>query len=205
LHTIRWIVALFIGAVMVLGACEAAPPTAPSFSHGQCLARATFVDPAESEYCLPFPQGMSTQGRSHRTRFAYDFGCDLGDDVLAAREGVIEEVIEHWTDDDREGGHENRVLIRHADGTVAFYAHFQHQSIPVAVGDLVTTGQLIGSCGATGEESRIPHVHFEVFENAPFVWDQGIPVNFRNAEGILDARGGLEYGGTYAVGSCGRD
>jgi murein DD-endopeptidase MepM/ murein hydrolase activator NlpD len=93
-------------------------------------------------------------------------------------------------------------MIRHADGTVAFYAHFQHQSIPVEAGDVVTRGQLIGGCGATGEESRIAHVHFEVFEIAAFEWDRGVPVNFRNAQGLLDARGGLAVNETYAALSC---
>lgn len=175
-----------------------------------CLARAVFGEPAHSNYCLPFPAGTATtvlqaycspEGRSHHGRFAYDFGCDMGDEILAAQDGVVFIEGDEWPDDDPTSGHENRVLIRQTDGTMAFYAHFQQSSIPVQAGDNVTTAQLIGRCGSSGTPS-VPHLHFEVFESAAYDWNHGVPVNFRNAGGTLDARGGLAVDQRYETGPC---
>lgn len=193
--------------------CDDGPlPTAPEpvRTSDSCPARAVFAEPAHSNYCLPFPLGTSVpvlqsycspEGWSHQGRFAYDFGCDMGDEILAAQDGVVFTVGDEWPDDDPTSGHENRVLIRQADGTMAFYAHFQQSSIPVHAGDNVTTGQLIGRCGSSGTPS-VPHLHFEVFESAAYDWDHGVPVNFRNAEGTLDARGGLAEGQMYETRAC---
>jgi murein DD-endopeptidase MepM/ murein hydrolase activator NlpD len=125
----------------------------------------------------------------------------MGDEILAAQDGVVFTIGEMWPDDDPTSGHENRVLIRQADGTMAFYAHFQQSSIPVNAGDSVTTGQLIGRCGSSGTPSH-PHLHFEVFESAAYDWDRGVPVSFRNAEGRLDSRGGLRVNETYQARPC---
>ncbi len=206
--------AVMAAALALLGGCsEGRSPTesSPPMTRAQCIERAVFGDPAASPYCVPLATGAvtflhqsycSAPGRSHDTRFATDFGCDHGDDILAARAGRVEAVDEHWRDDDPQGGHENRVLIRQGDGTLAFYAHFQQQSIPVEVGDHVRRGQLIGQCGSSGEISGVPHLHFEVFESQAYDWDRGVPVNFRNIEGQLDSRNGLMVNQTYTVLPC---
>jgi murein DD-endopeptidase MepM/ murein hydrolase activator NlpD len=169
-----------------------------------------FGEPGNSAYCLPFPEGTSTTvtqaycsptGRSHEGRFAYDFQCEPGDVIVAAQEGVVFTIGETWPDDDPVSGHENRVLIRQADGTMAFYAHFQQWSVTVNAGDTVSAGQLLGLCGTSGTPSHA-HLHFEVFEGAAYQWDEGVPVNFRNAQGRFDSRGGLGVDETYLVGPC---
>jgi murein DD-endopeptidase MepM/ murein hydrolase activator NlpD len=70
----------------------------------------------------------------------------------------------------------NKILILHADGTIANYVHLDFNGALVDVGDLVTAGQPIGISGMTGF-TTIPHLHFVVHkargETVP-VYFQGI-------------------------------
>jgi murein DD-endopeptidase MepM/ murein hydrolase activator NlpD len=192
-------------------ACEEVPELIePTRTQADCLASAVFPDPATSDFCLPFPPGTVTSvsqsycsppGRSHHTRFAIDFVCALGDPIVAARGGLVEFTGDEWPDDDPTSGHENRAVIRHADGTVAVYVHFRQRSLVVQGGDSVTAGQLLGDCGSSGTPSA-PHLHFETFERAAYEIDRGLPVSFRNADGPLDSRGGLEEGASYVALPC---
>ena len=203
--------AVGLSTVVLLTGCRSVPtPLAPSVSEDDCLAKASFGPPSASPYCLPLAEGArslvsqaycSNPGRSHRGRFAYDFECGYGDEIRAARGGFIEFLGDAWPDEDPTSGHENRVVIRHADGSVAFYAHFQRDSLAVVSGESVSIGQLLGRCGSSGTPST-PHLHFEVFERAAYEWERGVPVSFRNSDGPLDSRGGLDVGVTYGVRSC---
>ncbi len=73
----------------------------------------------------------------------------------------------------------NEVFIEIAPGVYAFYAHFQPGSIRVQAGDSVTTGQVIGLLGNTGNSSA-PHLHFALLDgpdglaanSLPFVIDE---------------------------------
>jgi murein DD-endopeptidase MepM/ murein hydrolase activator NlpD len=163
-----------------------------------CLDRASFGDPGDSDYILPYPVGMSysvyqsychpTGG--HRNQLAYDFSIPIGDTVVAARGGVVRGVREDSPDDGQGYGEHNYVYIEHQDGTSAFYAHLMQNSVIVEPGDTLETGQyfaLSGNSGLSGE----PHLHFGVYEEYPPVEGVDIPVNFRNADGTLDSRGGL--------------
>jgi murein DD-endopeptidase MepM/ murein hydrolase activator NlpD len=209
-------VAAAAALAVVLGGCRELPPpteASPSglatLTEAECLARAVFPPPETSDYCLPVPEGASTvvsqaycsePGRSHESRLAYDFDCEPGDPLVAARGGFVEVVGEEWPDDDQSPGHENRVVIRHDDGSVAFYAHFQEQGVEVQTGETVSTGQLLGRCGSSG--THLPHLHFEVFERALYDWDHELPVGFRNAGGPLDSRGGLTRDAVFVALPC---
>jgi len=205
--------ALALASTLAVG-CRALPaPEAPTPIATDCLARAVFPPPESSAYCLPLTEGTtslvgqaycSEVGWSHRGRFAYDFVCDYGDEIRAARGGFVDFAGDAWPDDDTRSGHENRAVIVHPDGTVAFYAHFQQDSLVVVSGDQVRAGQLLGLCGSSGTPS-VPHLHFEVFERAAYEWERGLPVSFRNASGPLDERGGLDVGATYTAETCGLD
>ncbi len=72
----------------------------------------------------------------------------------------------------------NEVFIEIAPGVFAFYAHFQPGSIQVQPGEKVTTGQVLGLLGNTGNSSA-PHLHFALLDgpdglaanSLPFVID----------------------------------
>lgn len=61
----------------------------------------------------------------------------------------------------------NATVIDHGWGIYTLYAH--QTTINVSVGDMVVTGQTIGTAGSTGRVTG-PHLHWEV-------WVHGIPVN----------------------------
>ena len=157
------------------------------------------IEPENSDYILPYPpgsihelsQGYCNPWGGHRNRLAYDFAMPMGAPIVSARAGVVTNVVSHFRDGDLRRGHNNRVLIRHSDGTVAWYAHLQHDSMVVKVGDTVGQGQLLAACGNTGNTGNLPHLHFEVFQNIPYDYDDAIPVTFRNAAGPRDDRGAL--------------
>lgn len=159
----------------------------------------SFPPPDDSAYVLPFPAGESyvvsqsycNRSGGHRNRIAYDFKMPLGAPITAARDGVVEAVVDRYVDGDLKRGHNNRVIVRHEDRSVAWYAHLRHESIVVQPGDSVAAGQLIAECGNTGNTGNLPHLHFEVFAGRPFVYSDAIPISFANAIGPIDSRGGL--------------
>ena len=123
--------------------------------------------PQDFPYRLPFrgvpvrvDQGANGRYSHHddANRHALDFALAEGTAVLAARAGVVMEII----DDDPRGGHSLRIL--HDDGSMAVYAHLQHGSIPLRVGEPVEQGQRIAHSGNTGT-STAPHLHFAVQVN----------------------------------------
>lgn len=168
-----------------------------------------FPSPAESPYCLPYPTGVSaevtqswSEQGSHRGRFAYDFALPFGSEVTAARPGTVTEIRNEFSDADRIGGHENGVFVRHDDGTMATYLHFEQGGVVVAVGDEVRSGEVLGTIGTSGTAD--PHLHFEVFEGQGprSRWFRSLPVSFANATSPLDDWGGLERA-TYTATPCG--
>jgi len=165
----------------------------------------TFPSPADSPYVLPFPTGESyvvsqsycNPRGGHRNRIAVDFMMPMGASITASRGGEVVEVVESHEDGDLRRGHNNRILIRHDDGSFAWYAHLQKDSIEVDAGERVAAGQPIARCGNTGNTGNLPHLHFEVFGSRAYSYPDAIPIAFRNVRGPLDARGGLIAGSSY--------
>lgn len=128
---------------------------------------------AESPYLLPYPAGVTwrcVQSNraivSHRggEQYAYDFYMPEGSDVCASRAGEVVTVVQHHD------GHgyrwpNNKVVVRHDDGTLAAYLHIQKDGSRVAAGDLVARGQVIAASGHVGN-SMMPHLHFHVSDPA---------------------------------------
>lgn len=114
----------------------------------RCLKGATFGDPAESDYVLPYSPGVSrlasqsycTPRGSHSDQLAYDFDMPIGSEVLAARAGMVRKIRESSPDDGSGEGRHNYVMVRHADGTEAFYAHLQQNGVLVEQGERVVIG-----------------------------------------------------------------
>lgn len=129
---------------------------------------------AEFIYSLPFEQGKKQlvfQGYngklSHKDQFALDFNLKAGSKVLAARGGIVVEVVnvhDKNCADSSCAKYNNRILIMHEDGTFGEYSHLQHLGTLVEKGDIVEQNQEIGFSGNTGYSSG-PHLHFAVFIN----------------------------------------
>jgi len=172
-----------------------------------CVERAVFGDPAESPYVLPYPVGASYRLAQsycypyggHRDQLAYDFDMPIGSDVVAARPGVVRRTRQDLPDtgDSPEPGQHNNILIEHDDGTVAFYGHLKQNTIAVQVGQHVPQGQRLAASGNSGNTLGEPHLHFGVYQSWPATEGFDVAVNFRNADGPLDERGGLAAGAVY--------
>lgn len=198
------------GAGDALGTAPSAASVASAAAEAT-LARCTqsFGDPAASLYGLPFLPGRSFtmfQGNcppdprwGHNGWLAYDFDLAIGDVIVASRDGVVTFVEQRWPDSDRICGHENSVYVRHADGTVFAYIHLTTNGALVKVGDLVRARQPIGVSGDSGCSSG-PHVHVALFKDGTsFNKENTLPLNFHDAVGPHDARGGLVQGARYSV------
>lgn len=172
-----------------------------------CMERAKFGEPSQSPYILPYPVGSSyrlMQGYcypkgGHRNQLAYDFETPVGSEFIAARSGLVMKIRSDLPDDGKqpESGQHNHIMIKHDDGTVAFYAHLKQNSILVKVGEYVSQGQPIAKSGNSGNTQGLPHLHFGVYQSWPPREGFDVPVNFRNAEGTLDRRRGLRPGGYF--------
>lgn len=123
-------------------------------------------------YALPFAKNKNFsvyQGYngkfSHQNSNSIDFSLQVGDQVYAAREGLVVETV---TGNDRNcmskdcAKFNNKIIILHSDGTLAEYVHLKKGGSVVKVGDSVNQNQLIGYSGNTGW-SKGPHLHFSVF------------------------------------------
>ena len=145
-----------------------------------------YPDAATSPYRLPFPAGktwlcvQSNRGIvSHRKgeRFAYDFAMPEGEKVCAARAGEVVSVAQHHD------GHgyrwpNNRVVVRHDDGTLGAYLHIRKDGSLVTEGDRVSQGQVIARSGHVGN-SMLPHLHFHVSDPAR---GETVPVSFADVD-----------------------
>lgn len=139
-------------------------------------------------YDLPFETGKTQliyQGYhgkfSHTNEYALDFDLKIGDQIFAAREGIVVQVIDNFNQNCANSScakYNNKIIIMHNDGTFADYAHLKWNGSAVKEGDLVKKGQLIGYSGNTGF-SNGPHLHFSVFINRIDGSRTFIPTKFR--------------------------
>ncbi|MBD0332313.1 MAG: M23 family metallopeptidase [Chitinophagaceae bacterium] len=152
-------------------------------------------------YTLPYPKGTShflIQGYnskfSHRGRLGLDFKMQKGSTVTAARNGIVMGLNESFTNGGwsksylRKG---NYVIIRHNDGTQAYYGHLLHNGVLVDVGDTVQQGQIIAKSGTTGY-SATPHLHFIVWGPTPSGRKQ-LPTRFNTSKGVKYLKPGHWY------------
>lgn len=108
-------------------------------------------------------------------------------EILAPAEGEVVEVKNKYPDSELLGGGQadcsasdirgNYILIRHADQEYGLLAHLQPGSVRVRVGDRVSRGQSIASCGNSGNTSE-PHLHFHVQNGMSFYLSVGLPIEF---------------------------
>jgi hypothetical protein len=73
----------------------------------------------------------------------------------------------------------NHVGIALADGgTFVFLVHLRSRSVRVAVGDVVRTGEVLGTCGNSGNSTQ-PHVHVQATDDLDIERSSGVPIAFR--------------------------
>jgi murein DD-endopeptidase MepM/ murein hydrolase activator NlpD len=95
--------------------------------------------------------GVITQNY-HSGHPALDFGIDVGTPVKSTMAGRV--TYAGWNDE----GYGNLVIVD--NGTYqTYYGHLE--SIPVTVGQQVSSGEIIGLSGNTGNSTG-PHLHYEI-------------------------------------------
>lgn len=137
-------------------------------------------------FALDFVQANEAFER-HRGRGtrAADYFC-YGQDILAAADGTVVRAESRvrraflgWgiCDFTARSFVGNHVLIEHAEGEYALYAHLIRDSVTVAPGDRVERGRVLGRCGHTGHSTE-PHLHFHLQDAADLWGGMGLPVRF---------------------------
>ena len=151
-----------------------------------------------SAYVLPFEPGHSflvwrttshfTPGNQGVGLYAVDIEMPIGTPLVAVRRGVVVAARDSFADGNDTDLHENYVMVRHADGTVARFIHLTQNGALVKVGDAVQQGQRVALSGNSGQTGG-PHLHFDVQQcgpNLPPTYNRlpcgrTVPVAFRNA------------------------
>jgi murein DD-endopeptidase MepM/ murein hydrolase activator NlpD len=105
---------------------------------------------------------------SSRMHTGVDWAGPTGTPILAAGNGVIEEV-------GPKGSYGNYIRIKHANGYQTAYGHMSRFAPTSRPGAKVRQGQVIGYIGNTGLSTG-PHVHFEVLVSNRYVDPMSIQV-----------------------------
>lgn len=94
----------------------------------------------------------------------------------------------------------NMVVVDIGGGSFAFYAHMQRGSLRVKLGDRVTTGQVLGLLGNTGNTTA-PHLHFHLMDGPSPLDADGLPFVFTRfgSRGFLANEAEMEGGGAAKV------
>ncbi len=149
------------------------------------------------EYRRPFSENANTaisQGfhgqASHNdalNAYAVDFALLLGTPVLAARNGIVMQVVDRFPDlgGTRASDLDNANLVRivHDDGSMAVYGHLLEGSVTVTPGQWVAAGAVIAQSGNSGY-SHGPHLHFAVQVNTGMAL-VSVPFVMRGVDGAV--------------------
>ena len=149
--------ALVIGSTIIIPGGEIAAP-APSVRSSASFVREPYLGGGGSVqtgyYSNPIPGGILTQGLHGWN--GIDIGAARGTPIHASADGAV---IVARNNGGWNGGYGNYVVITHSNGTQTLYSHMR--SVIVYSGQPVSSGQIIGYVGATGQATG-PHLHFEV-------------------------------------------
>ena len=158
---------------------------------------ATFGDPAVEHddtvrYRLPWrtgeahhvSQGVNGTFTHHgRAAYSFDFPMPIGTPIAAARDGTVVQVIDGYSEADAGrilfGPPANQLIVMHADGTFAVYAHLNNGGTRVYESQRVQAGQIIAESGHTGYSTG-PHLHFAVGKARPDGRSETVDIRFGN-------------------------
>jgi murein DD-endopeptidase MepM/ murein hydrolase activator NlpD len=153
----------------------------------------TFALPIEGADVPDDPQLLPGAPRDYRAGVheGIDFPAPTGTPVLAAASGTVARVDTSFLDWDRQQQESalfealtlgytpaatldrirgRQVWIDHGKGVITRYAHLSAVA-PLAVGDKIEAGTLIGEVGSSGYPQGGPHLHFEVRVDDDFYGD----------------------------------
>lgn len=119
------------------------------------------------------------EGEGSENEMFYGFGADVlavaDGTVVAAQDGVEESIpFASQPPETKAGFGGNQIILEIAPGVYAAYGHLQPGSLAVAVGDTVTTGDVIAKLGNTGP-SQGPHLHFGLLDKPDLFVGQSLP------------------------------
>jgi len=86
------------------------------------------------------------------THSGIDIDCVTGDAIRASKSGSVVSAT-------YDGGYGYHVVIDHGDGFASLYAH--NSTLSVGSGQGVSQGEVIATCGSTGQSTG-DHLHFEI-------------------------------------------
>ena len=129
-------------------------------------------------FCWPVRTLATLDEQGHKQARSPAMASGLADQVWTMAEWLSMPTVQHT---------KATRVIKHAEHEFSSYAHLNHESIMVNVGDVVKAGQVIARCGNSGV-SREPHLHFELdnTENASFA--TGFPPFFRDVKVKRDGK-----------------
>lgn len=146
---------LEVGSTLIVPDGEIPTPTAPTRTVPATSKFRNLSGPVyDNYYSPPLPGGYrKTQGLHGYN--GVDLALYVNAPVFAAAGGEV--IVARGSG--YNGGYGKYVVIRHGNGTQTLYAHLN--SVTVSVGEVVFSGQQIGTLGNTGRSTG-PHLHFEV-------------------------------------------
>src|SRR4051812_46362915 len=114
---------------------------------------------SKNTYWFPVDKSAVTEdaekspAHAGQLKYAIDFECKEGTEVLAARGGSVV----FLKDDSNEGGPDkkywfkgNRIVLKHDNGEYSAYEHLRYKGAKVKMGQQVKVGEVIGYSGNTG-------------------------------------------------------
>ncbi|NGN65350.1 M23 family metallopeptidase [Streptomyces sp. A7024] len=139
---------------------------------GVANAAPSWVSPVSDPYTFTgqYNQGGARWAAKHSGQ---DFAAPTGTKVHSAHGGTVVEA--GWG-----GAYGNNIVIKHAEGVYTQYGHLS--KINVSLGQKVSTNQVIGLIGTTGNSTG-PHLHFEV-RTTPYYGSAVNPIVFLQNKGV---------------------
>lgn len=149
--------------------------TKPGNSGGTAPPQGSMTWPYPGDYTIYSPFGVRFHpiDREYKMHNGVDLGGSYGNPIVAASSGTVIKASAPnpgANSTGGKGGYGNYIVIDHGGGVSTTYAHCK--DLYVSVGQEVSAGETIASCGSTGTSTG-PHLHFEVRVN-------GVPVDPAN-------------------------